>query len=247
MPRRFLNLLVLAAALSALTSTSALAQRLAQAPDAPGAAPAASPPTEFSPSERALFVADHLANLKPPVSLRYSYLKGGSLEEGFEDSVLVKVRRNGNGCCDADAEFLTGARRMPLPPVEGVKGNPVLLYFLERDIREMNRLTKGQAAYFRKRIRMAVFQGAEVSDIQIGYQGRQVAAQRIVIRPYADDPLRVRFEKLASKQYTFVLSKQVPGEIAMLRARVADPDAGKPPVLVERLLLEGVTLPASES
>ena len=42
------------------------------------------------------------------------------------------------------------------------EGNPVLLYFLERDIREMERLTGGKSGYFRKAIRLALARSASV-------------------------------------------------------------------------------------
>lgn len=225
------------------------AQPAAQPSPPPAAEPGASSGVQdFSVSEKLLFMANHLAALRPPQTLGYAYRKAGSLEPGFDDRVQLKLSKaKGGVCCDATAEFLTGPRRMPLPPVEGVQGNPVLLYFLERDIREMSRLTKGQSAYFRKRIRMAVYQGAVVEETAVAWRGRSVPATRITIRPYVDDPMRPRFEQLAGKTYTFILSKQVPGEVVLLRARVADPDAAKPPVLLEQLLLDGITLGATDA
>jgi hypothetical protein len=184
----------------------------------PGLASAAE---DFSPSEQALFMAHHLERLQPPTQLLYSYKRSGSLEAPFEDTVKVKLLKLADGgCCQASAEFLTGDRRLSLPEVEAATANPVILYFLERDIREMSRLTKGQAAYFRKRIRMAVYQGAKISDVTVGFKGKTVPAQRISIKPYADDPLRARFEALADKEYIFTLSQQVPGAVVSIRSIV---------------------------
>jgi len=199
---------------------------------------------EFSDAERALFMTPHLAKLRPPMTLRYRYAKSGTLEEAFGDTVTLKLAAQANGsCCAASAEYLTGARRLSLPDVEAAEGNPVLLYFLEHDIREMSRRTKGQANYFRKRIRMAVFQGARVRDVQLTYRGKSVGAKQYTVAPYADDPLRVRFEQLASKQYVFTLSDAVPGAIVALRSQVDAAAAGAAPLLVEQLLLDGATVP----
>ena len=144
---------------------------------------------DFSPAERALFMTNQLAGLRPPMTLRYTYNKSGSLEEGFNDAVNIHLRAQSSGdCCTANADFLTGARRLSLPEIEAGVGNPVLLYFLERDIREMSRLTKGQMNYFRKRIRMAVFQGAQISDVNLPYRGKTVAARQITITPYTGRP-----------------------------------------------------------
>jgi hypothetical protein len=196
---------------------------------------------DFSPAERALFMTNQLASLKPPITLRYSYRRSGSLEPAFDDAVAVKLRAQpGGGCCIASAEFLSGPRRLSLPEVEGgAEGNPAILYFLERDIREMNRLTKGQANYFRKRIRMAVYRGAAIEELNVSYQGKPVAARRIVITPYADDPLRVRFEKLANKTYTFTLSEAVPGGVYSMHSRIDTGTAGAAPLIAEEMLIDG--------
>jgi hypothetical protein len=200
---------------------------------------------DFSPAERALFMTNQLASLRPPVTLNYRFSKSGSLEAGFEDKVVIKLRAQDNGgCCASSAEFLSGPRRLPLPDVEAAEGNPAILYFLERDIREMSRLTKGQPNYFRKRIRMAVYQGAQIVDVTLPYQGKQVAGRQITIAPYLDDPLKARFEKLAGKQYVFTLSEAVPGGVYAIRARIEGESAGATPALLEEMVLDGAAAEA---
>ncbi len=202
-----------------------------------------SAPTNFSEAERALFMSDHLAGAKPPTTLRYAFRKAGSMEAGFDDKVTVSLSKRADGaCCNARAEFLEGPRRLTLPEVENAQGNPVILYFLERDVREMSRLTKGQAAYFRKRIRMAVFEGATVRATTASYAGKSVAAREISVTPYADDPLRVRFENLANKQYIFTLSAAVPGGVIAIRSLVKGPGSAggdTTPLLIEELTIDG--------
>ena len=194
---------------------------------------------EFSPAERALFMTDHLGPLTTPATLRYTFRKIGSLEENFEDKVAVALKAQPKSqCCTTTTEFLGGARRIMLPEVEAARGNPVILHFLERDIREMQRLTKGQPNYFRKRIRMAVFNGAKISDVEVPYRGKAIAARQITISPYSDDPLRTRYEKLADKQYIFTLSKDVPGGVYAIRALVNGASAGEPPLLAEEMVFD---------
>ena len=49
-----------------------------------------------------------------------------------------------------------------MPDIEGGEGgNPVTMYFLENDVRGMQRLTKGSQVHFRKQIRMALYKSAE--------------------------------------------------------------------------------------
>jgi hypothetical protein len=203
-------------------------------------APAARAAGDFSSAERALFITNQLAALKPPATLGYSYRKSGSLEPGFDDKVSVALRPQADGsCCAAAVKFLSGDRQVSLPEVEAAQGNPVILAFLERDIREMQRLTKGQANYFRKRIRMAVYQGAVLRPVTLSYKGRSVAGQEIEISPYVDDPLRARFEKLANKQYLFTLSNEVPGGVYAIRSRIAGETADAAPLLIEELRVDG--------
>ena len=117
----------------------------------------------------------------------------------------------------------------------------MVLYFLERDIREMNRLTKGQQNYFRKRIRMAVYQGATISDVTVSYRGKEVPAREIRIAPYLDDPLRVRFEKYANKTYVFTLSDAVPGGLYAIRTRVAGATPEAAPLIADEMVVDGGT------
>ena len=197
---------------------------------------------DFSAAERALFVSKQLGSVHPPQTLHYRYRKSGSLEAGFDDAVAVVFgARADRSCCTASAEFLSGPRRLALPEVESAEGNPVLLYFLERDIREMSRLTKGQSAYFRKRIRMAIYQGAQMRELSLPYAGATVAARQIMVAPYLDDPLRARFEKLATKRYVFTLSDAVPGTVYAISARVDGADES--PLLAEEIVLEGASPP----
>ena len=197
---------------------------------------------DFSPAERALFMSDQLTKLHPPLTLHYRFRKSGSLESGFTDTASITLRAQANGgCCDAAGEFLSGERRVTLPPVEHASSNPVTLYFLERDVREMQRLTKGQSTYFRKRIRMAVYQGATLRDVTVAYLGKTVAGREITISPYLDDPNRPRFDKLANKQYVFTMSDAVPGGVYAIRTLISDASKGAeaPPLLAEELLIDG--------
>ena len=203
----------------------------------PGVARAAN---DFSAAEQALFLDNHLGTLKPPLSLHYRYRKSGTLEEPFDDKVDVMLKARDDGsCCAASAKFLTGARAMQQPDVDGAEGNPAVLYFLERDIHEMQRLTKGKANYFRKRIRMAIYQGAAIRTVTLPYRGRPVEVREISLSPYLDDPTRSRYEDLANKQYVFLLSKAVPGGIYAIRSRIDGKAADAPPLIVEEMIIDG--------
>lgn len=212
------------------------------------AQPDTSPPAEFSQAEKLLLMSDQLGRIKPPATLQYTFRKTGSLEEAFQDRVDVKLKRQPDGkCCVATGDFLTGARHVNLPEVEQAKGNPVILYFLEHDIRNMQRLTKGSTTYFRKRIRMALFQGATVTDVKLAWRGKPVDGQEIVIRPYLDDPNRARFEQFARKQYVFVVSDAVPGGVVSIRSTAVADDKATTPLIDEELVLDGAESPRRQA
>lgn len=199
---------------------------------------------DFSEAEKLLFMGNAIRGLKPPLTLAYAFRKSGSLEPAFDDRVSLKLAAApGGACCRVEGEFLSGSRRLDLPAVDDAEANPVLLFFLERDVREMQRITKGSPTYYRKRIRMAAYQAAKVSAAQLSWRGRPVQARQVELAPYDDDPARSRYERYARKTYRVLLSDAVPGGIAAIRTEMRSATAGEPPLVVEELLLDGVEPP----
>jgi len=175
-----------------------------------------------SQAETLLFETDHLAHIKPPAVLVYDFRKVSNVEKGFKDKVQLDLASS-KGKTSATLQFLSGAHKHDIPALEDAHGNPVLLGFLERDIAEMKRLTGGSTTYFRKRIRMALAEGAQVSTQSITYQGTSMPAQAVRIQPYLNDPLHARFEPYVHKTYVFIVSAQVPGGVYQLRSSLENP------------------------
>jgi hypothetical protein len=214
----------------------------------------------ISSAETLLFETDHLARLTAPATLVYDFRKVSNVEPGFSDQVRLELAKV-KGKLSATLHFLSGEHKQEIPALEEAHGNPVLLGFLEHDIAEMKRLTGGSTGYFRKRIRMALAQDAQVSVQSITYRGKALQAQVVRIQPYLHDPMHASFEKYLRKTYTFVLSEQVPGGLYELRtslgngaavrtaaapaaASPAAPPAESPaaaPVIDETLTLTSVT------
>jgi hypothetical protein len=199
-----MNLFAPFAMLAALAAGTAAAQTVSQA-------------------ETLLFETDHLARLKAPATLVYAFRKDSNVEPGFRDEVRLDLARV-NGKLRATLHFLSGEHKQDIPALDEVHGNPVLLGFLEHDIAEMKRLTGGSSSYFRKRIRMALAQGAQLTLQPITYQGKTLQAQAVRVQPYLNDPMHARFEKYLRKTYTFVLSDQVPGGLYQLRTSLGTPE-----------------------
>ena len=179
-----------------------------------------------SPAEALLFETDHLAPMAASATLVYQFRKRSNVEPAFTDSVELDVVRS-KGKVHAALRFLSGERRRALPEVDDARGNPVLLGFLEHDIAEMKRLTGGSVTYFRKRIRMALANNAQLTPQRITYGGKTVDGQSVRLQPYLDDPLHARFEHYVRKTYTFVLSDAVPGGVYQVSTSLAN-TGGKP-------------------
>lgn len=196
---------------------------------------AAQAPAPVSRAEQLIFVEPQLRELRPPLTLRYRFEHSGSQEAAWADDVRIELSARPDGvCCAADGRFLSERRALALPAVEAAVSNPITLYFLEYDVREMQRLTKGQQAHFRRRIRLALADAAEVGSTTVRHGGRDWPATTVRIRPYLDDPYRPRFERYAGKEYWFVLAPGVPGSVYQLRTRVPAPAGGAP--LIEDIL-----------
>jgi hypothetical protein len=184
---------------------------------------------EISPAEKMLFQTDHLQNVAGTKALRYGYVHKETAGPGFDDQVTVEVGAKGSdGSAAVSTQFLTGERKVTLPPVSNAQGNPVLLGFLERDINEMKRLTGGSTNYFRKRIRLALAEAARVESVSVPYGGRQVEARQIAIQPYLNDPMKEKMQKYLAKRYVFILSDQIPGSVYQIRSTVPGAQQGDP-------------------
>jgi hypothetical protein len=182
-----------------------------------------SPP--ISRAETLLFMTNHMKQLSTPSRLHYAFSKTGTLEPGFKDTIDIDITSQADGSKKGAAKFFNGEHNISYPDVEHVEGNPVVMFFLEREIREMSRLTGGKPNYFRKRIRLALSDSASIKPVEVSYGGHAFAAQQITITPYRDDPMSAKFERMVPKRYVFTISEQVPGEVYQIEGLVPPADA----------------------
>jgi len=201
--------------------------------------------TPISRAETLLFMTPHLEEVKPPARLHYTFLKTGTLEKGFSDTVDIDITAEASGGKKGSTNFFSGEHKIHYPEVEHVQGNPVLLFYLEREIREMSRLTGGVAEHFRRRIRTALAESARIKNVDIQFQGRTLKAQQIEISPYVTDPNRPKFDRLADKEYFFVLCDEIPGDVYELRGLVRAPNGSSSdePVVDETLKFSSAGAP----
>lgn len=190
---------------------------------------------EYSAAQLALFGTQHLANIEKPTALHYVYKHQGTLEGAFDDVVEMTITAvAADGSKNVSFNYLSDKHHHDFPPVEGFRGNPIIMMFLEHDVIGLSQQTGGSALYFRNRVRDALLDRATTEATTVAFGGRDIAATRITLQPFLQDPYRSRFEKFAEKTYEFLLAPEVPGGVYSMR--VLTPGAAPDKPLEENLL-----------
>jgi hypothetical protein len=213
---------------------------------APIAAASADPPP-ISRAETLLFLTPHLKDVQPPSRLHYAFRKSGTLEKGFSDTIDVDITTSSDGKRKAAMRSFSSTNPVSSPEFENAETNPVLLFYLDREISEMRRLTNGSTFHFSKQIRVALAESAQIKDVDIHFGGRTLRAQQITISPYVSDPYRDRYpdQRLMAKQYIFTICEAIPGIVYEVRGVVPAP-GGTPEgeaVIDERLTFASAGAP----
>jgi hypothetical protein len=196
---------------------------------------------KFNDAEILLWHGDHLANIKKPLSLYYEFVKSGSLEGGFTDSIYLKILElNEDGSKNAMLDFFTAEKQQVVTPdnVTNITGNPILGIYMQGDVYEMNRLTEGHWRHFQKSIKISLREDAIVEPTIFTFNGKEYKGRKMSFSPYLNDPHRRDFEKYAEKSYEFIFSDDIPGSLYQITTIIPD----KSKESAEPLLLETITL-----
>lgn len=200
--------------------------------------------TGFSEINNELFDKAHLKNITEPSILHYSYQRDSFVDGPRDDTIDMTVTNLRNtGRKDTSFEFFTGKFNRPYQDRNNQQGNGVFVLFLEFDIRELDRLTGGDWAYFQRKLRWAFAKGADKKEVEIDYQGRKVKGMQYTVRPYVNDPKNSRYSLYAGKVYMITMSDEIPGEIYQMRTVVPDGmdwNEGDAPLIEETLTFTGI-------
>jgi hypothetical protein len=199
---------------------------------------------QFNDAEVKLWLSDHLGNIEKPISLYYEFVKSGSYEEGFTDSVYLKILElNDDGSKNAALDFFSAERKQLVTPdnVTNIRGNPVLGIFMHGDTADMARLsggTRSRAKYFTKAIKVALREVAVVEPTTFSFNGKEYKGEKVLFSPYLEDPHRREFEKFAEKYYEFIFSDDIPGSLYQIKTVIpAKGEKSKEPLILETLTL----------
>ncbi|CAG4897858.1 hypothetical protein [Paraburkholderia saeva] len=173
--------------------------------------------SDLAPAEKLLFMTTHMSGVEAQTELDYAFNLSGPPAK-INDTVRVLVTSAANAKSDAHITDRSGNVEVS---GEGLPCNPVILYFLEHDIAEMEQLTGGQRRYFQRRVRLALAAGPPITPVVMDVGGKPVKAQKIVIQPYLDDPNAARFAQYVGKRYTFIIADEaVPGRVMSIHTEV---------------------------
>lgn len=199
---------------------------------------------KFSDAETKMWLSNHLENINKPTSLYYEFVKSGSYEDGFSDSVYLKILElNEDGTKNAALDFFTAERKQPVNAgnVTNIIGNPILGVFMHGDTSDMARLTggkKNRSRYFIKAIKVALREIAVVEPITFNFKNKEYKGEKVYFAPYLNDPHRRDFEKFAEKYYELIFSDDIPGNIYQIKTVVPDRTGeDKEPLIQETLTL----------
>lgn len=177
----------------------------------------------------AVFGANLIGALTKPELFHYAYsMTGETLQEPVTADWLMDVRKvDPDGGKEVYFELFSGSDQRHFGPISARGQNPLVLVFLQRDVAAMSNLTGGAQGYFQQQIRRKFSETAEAEQIEVEVDGKKVAATRLVMHPFRDDPSIVRFPKYKEKAYEFVVSSEVPGGVYRLGSSTPDPATGK--------------------
>lgn len=203
----------------------------------------------FSEINNTIFDNAHLKNIKQEGTLNYVYKKEHFVDGPREDTIdLVLTNLRNTGRKDTHIEFFTGKYNRPYQDRENQKGNSIVVFFLEFDVRELaktiNSARPERWHYLQKKVKWQLARGANKQDIEINYNGKLVAGEQYTIRPYINDPKKADFPLYANKYYIFTLSEEIPGGIYQVRTIVPDGDEwqeGDEALIDESVTLVGFT------
>ena len=172
---------------------------------------AAEPPPALSEAQLLLFETPHLAALDPPLRLDYDFRREAAGQAPVHDTIRLEIRAGQEaGRRDVLPEFLTGPRAIHYPPAHGFRGNPLLLFALDRAARELSAASGGATGWFRNRIRQALAAVPSPRRVPLPFDGREIEAAEVALQPFAGEPRAGRYQ---DQRYRFVLAEDVPGWI----------------------------------
>ncbi len=177
---------------------------------------------EMSSANIALFIDEHLKKINEPARIYYKFIKESTREDNFKGNVVLNiVKIDDDKTKHITFRYLKGRNKVRFPPQVGAKGNPVFMLFFERDCRDMQRLTGGNALFFRSRIRHSIA-ATDVEDIEFNFNGEKYSGKQVSFQPFLETELKNRVSRYKTKKFIVTMSENIPGFIYKIETYIKD-------------------------
>ena len=177
---------------------------------------------EMSSANIALFIDEHLKKMNEPSRIYYKFIKESTREDNFKGNVVLNiVKIDDDKTKHITFRYLKGRNKVRFPPQVGAKGNPVFMLFFERDARDMQRLTGGNALFFRSRIRHSIA-ATDVEDIEFNFNGEKYSGKQVSFQPFLETELKNRVSRYKTKKFIVTMSENIPGFIYKIETYIKD-------------------------
>ena len=179
---------------------------------------------EMSSANIALFIDEHLKTITEPSRIYYKFSKESTREDSFTGNVVLNiVKVEDDNTKHITFRYLKGRNKVRFPPQVGAKGNPVFMLFFERDARDMQRLTGGNALFFRSRIRHTIA-ATEIKDVELEFRDDKIVGKQISFQPFLETKLKNRVSRYKTKKFVITMSEDIPGFIFKIETYIKDLD-----------------------
>ena len=194
---------------------------------------------EMSSANVELFIKPHLETIVEPSRIFYKFTKESTREDNFVGNVVINIVK----IDDEKKKYITfrylkGRNKVRFPPQIGAKGNPIFMLFFERDARDMQRLTGGNALFYRSRIRHAIA-ATQVKDIKIDLGNQTIGAKEIYFKPFLETKLKNRVSRYKDKEFRVILAEDIPGHIYKIESFSQDKENNND-IVKETLIYQGI-------
>ena len=194
---------------------------------------------EMSSANIALFIDEHLKTINEPSRIYYKFTKESTREDNFKGNVVLNiVKIDDDKTKHITFRYLKGRNKVRFPPQIGAKGNPVFMLFFERDARDMQRLTGGNALFFRSRIRHSIA-ATDIEKVEFKFNGENYSGKQISFQPFLKTELKNRVSRYKTKKFVVTISENIPGFIYKIETFIKDLD-DPDDMVKETLIFQGI-------
>lgn len=189
-----------------------------------------------------MFERPHLKGMAKGSDVTYRFERIVSnpnvLGMAFEDDIKLLVEDVADDeTRTANLVVFTGERSRGDNRHDGMTGNPLLVFFLDRAVQNFAMLAGGNRAYLKNAFRVDMRQNAKVEPVKVTFDGQSLDGYRVKMEPYANDLNRQKMKGYEKSSFEVVMSDQVPGHFVRFVSVWESSEKGSPR-LEERITLE---------